>query len=647
MRASVLFCLAAAAACGSPSGPPEPAQADCNPLIGDDCITPFPSAFFEATDSTTTTGVRVAIPDDVLPQPRTGVPLTAARLAFHDGISPSTPFVVYFKDGVDGAQLLPLDQIGDSLTADSVVQVIDFATGERVPVFAELDANALSGDRQGLLIRPQIRLAPATRYVIALVGLNDASGKPLAPAPFVALRDHGTLNAALQPLASRYEDIFTMLDAAGIQRSSLTLAWDVVTASDADLTGHLVTMRDTALGMVDSLTWTISATNDLPADPHRLREVLGTFQVPSFLTDDTLTSVLNADPTTGAPMLRGTLGTADFVVDIPQCATTATGPLPVVVFGHGLFGTAKDELETDYQKQVGDFLCVVQIGTDWIGLDNDDFPTLADDVLPNFNNLHIVTDRLQQAHVNAQVLTRLFLTRMKDDPALQLNGKAVTDGSQVYYYGISNGGIQGATFMALSEDVAKGALNVPGCEWSTMMYRSADFSDLQAILVTVLPDVLDQQVLLAMIQPEFDYTDPASFAPHLLDDRLPNVPAKQVVLQESENDAQVPNIATRVLARTIGVPGLDLEHPVFGVTEMTGPLPSAYTQWDITPTPVPPAGDKPAQMDNGAHDTIRKLSDLEQQLKLFLTPTGMVEQTCTGPCVCDITAGTCVEPPGV
>ena len=76
-----------------------------------------------------------------------------------------------------------------------------------------------------------MRLHPATRYVIALVGMTDASGKPLAPAPFVALRDHGALNTALEALAPRYEDIFAKLEAAGVERGSLTLAWDVVTAS--------------------------------------------------------------------------------------------------------------------------------------------------------------------------------------------------------------------------------------------------------------------------------------------------------------------------------------------------------------------------------------------------------------------------------
>ena len=436
-----------------------------------------------------------------------------------------------------------------------------------------------------------------------------------------------------------------MLDGAGVPRAQLTLAWDVTTASDADLTSHLVGMRDTALPMVPTLTWTITKSTDTPADPNRFREIVGTFAVPSFLTDDSLASKLDEDAT-GKPVLRG-LGTANFVIDIPQCALTATGPLPVLVFGHGLFGTAPDELATAYEKQVGNFLCMVQIGTDWIGLANYDFTTLANDVLPNFNNLHIVTDRLQQAHINAQVLTRLVLTRLKDDPALAINGRAVTDGAQVYYFGISDGGIQGGTFMALSEDVTRGVLDVPGCEWSLLIFRSGDFASLQTILNGVLPDPLDQEVLLAMMQPEFDFTDPASFAPHLLGAPLPGVTAKKILVQESINDAQVSNVSTRVLARTIGLPGLDLEHPVFGVTELPGPLASAYTQWDVHPTPVPPAGNIPPDMDNGAHEAIRRLTALEQQLAAFFTPTGQVTQTCTEPCVCDLAAGTCVTPPGV
>jgi hypothetical protein len=641
MRSRVLV-VVAVVACGKSA--PRDVPAGCNPLIGDDCATPFPSSFIEVADATTATGVRVAIADSSLPHPHAAPPLSAARLNRHDGISPSTPFVVYFARGVDPAQLPTQATLDRSVAADSAVQVLDFATGQRVPVFAELDANAVPPARQALIIRPMVRLAPATRYVVALVGLNDADGHALDAPGFAALRDRTALNASLAKAAARYEEIFAALAAAGVARSSLTLAWDLTTASDADATGHLVAMRDQALAMVDSLQWTITATTDTPSDPNRFRQIVGTFEVPSFLVDDSLTATMNADAA-GNPQLRG-LGTANFVVDIPTCAQTANGPLPVMVFGHGLFGTAPTELATAYSKQLGNFLCMVQIGTDWIGLANYDFPVLANNVLPDFNNINIVTDRLQQAHVDAQVLTRLFLTRMKSDPAMAIANTPVTDGSQVYYYGISNGGIQGGTFMALSEDVTRGVLDVPGCEWSLLIQRSTDFNNLQSILDVELPDPLDQQLLLATLQVEFDYTDPASFAQHLLASPLPNTPVKQILVQESIHDAQVTNIATRVLARTMGLPGIDLEQPVFGVTQLAAPQPSAYTQWDVMVT-APPDTNTTLPADNGAHGEIRKLVDLENQLKAFMTPTGQVTQTCTGTCTCSVGAGTCVEPPGV
>ena len=619
--------------------------AGCNPLVGDDCLTPFPSSLIETADSTTATGLRVAIPDSSLPKPHAGDPLTPARLNLHDGVSPATPFLVYFKAGVEPTQLPSQNALDQSVTPTSTVQIIDYATGERVPLFAELDSHALENTRQALIIRPMVRLEPATRYVIALVGLVDAKGKKLAPAPFVALRDKGELNKDLAALAPSYEEIFTALESAGVARKSLTLAWDVTTASDADSTGHLLKMRDESLAMADSLTYTVTSSTDTTTDPMRYREIVGTFQVPWYLADTTsMTATMHADAA-GNPVMNG-LGTANFVVDIPACAATATGPLPVMVFGHGLFGNAKSELEDNFMRQVGQYLCMVQIGTDWIGLATDDYPVVASNVLPDFNKINIVTDRLQQAHVNAQVLTRMFLHQIKNDAALKINSTAVTDGSQIYYYGISDGGIQGATYMGLSQDVTRGALDVPGCEWSLLIQRSTDFANLQQILDIEWADPLDQQILLAIIQPEWDFTDPASFATHLITSPLPNTPAKQILVQEAINDAQVSNLSTRVLARTIGLPGIDLEHPVYGITEMAAPLPSAYTQWDVMPTPVPPDANAAASSDNGAHGEIRKLVDLEAQLKAFLAPNGQVTQTCTGPCVCDLPGGTCNNAPG-
>ncbi len=137
-------------------------------------------------------------------------------------------------------------------------------------------------------------------------------------------------------------------------------------------------------------------------------------------------------------------------------------------------------------------------------------------------------------------------------------------------------------------------------------------------------------MLVASLQTEFDHTDPISFAPHLLADPLPGAGLKQVVLQESIDDAQVPNLSTRILARTIGLSALGTVQPVYGITQVAGPLPSAYTQWDRHITPPPPTTNVPAPSDNGAHGAIQEIPELLDQIRQFLQPGGPVVNTCPG-----------------
>jgi hypothetical protein len=616
----------------SPPPPPPEAAPGCNPIIGDDCLTPFPSTFHEQVDPSSPTGYRVQLGSGALPQERSGIPLKPDRLNSKDGFSPATPFVVYFAKGVDASPFWGWKDPTPSLAPTAAVQVIEYDTGARVLAFAELDAN-VSGetDRQALLIHPLVRLKPATRYVIALVGLNDAQGAPLAPAPFRALRDGTPLSASLTPLKPRYDEIFAALGRAGVARGSLALAWDVVTASDATATGHLLGMRDHALALADAgqLGYTITSSTD-GTDPHLLRQVLATVQVPSYLADDTGKSMMVFDAA-GNPSPRAIVD-VPIVINVPRCAATATAPLPVVVFGHGLFGNALSTMSGAPAMAAADSLCTLFVGTDWIGLASDDINRLPDLLAADLNNFYVISDRLQQAQLNALVMTRLFLTKIKDDPALQISGHAVTDGSHAYYFGVSNGGIQGGTFMALTPDVVRGVLNVPGGEWTLLLYRSTDLSKFGQLLDLVLPDALDRQIAVAITQSDWDYTDPLTFAPHILADPLPGVPAKHILIQESIDDAQVTNVATRVLARTMGITGLDLTEPVPGLATASAPLDSAYTQWDSHPSTVPPLSNSHLDADNGAHDAVWKDATALGQISAFCQPSGQVASVCAGPC---------------
>ena len=620
----------------------DPANTDarCQPFApAGECLLPWPSSFYLKADSSTATGLRVALPDGVMPQNQAGQPFETTRIDRRDGFSPATTLLAYVGARVDGSKLPAASDFGASLALKSAVQLFRYDTRERVPLFAEVDANALDGEPQLVLIHPAVRLEPATRYVVALRGLTDVNGAAIELPAFDALKHrHYPAASRLNSVQNTFDEIFALVESQGVERDSLTLAWDFVTGSDGPLQAPLIRMRDQALAAWESqnLGYTITQTNN-PTDDHLLRELVGTYAVPSFLQSDDGAATLLRDGD-GNPMLRG-VSQVPFVLHIPTCARAATGPLPIMVYGHGLFGSAIGEMNSAYQKEVIDRLCMVQVGTNWIGLSSDDVPTAASQVVPDLSHFDIITDRLHQAQVNVHVLARLARRLLKDDPALQLNGKPVTDGSEIYYYGISEGGINGNIFLALSPDVDRGVLNVGGGEWSFMLPRSVDFKPFKSLLNSVYPAQRDQAVLLSALQSDFDEVDPITFVGTSLAAPLPSptgapLQPRHLLMQEAIADAQVPNLATRLAVRAAGLSyvGTPIELP-YAVTRTAGPADSGYTQWDVHALPVPPTTNLPPLMDNVAHEAIRRLDKLQDQLAAFLRPDGKVVDTCGGPCV--------------
>jgi hypothetical protein len=619
----------------------------CHPFApAGECLLPFPSSFYQKADTTTATGMRVALPPEAMPLSQIGVPMDPARLNLADGFSPATPIVVNFRVRVDETLLPTVDDPTQSLQPNSTVQLFRFDTGDRVPLFAEVDKNVTDPmEDQVLLIHPLTRLLPKTRYVVALRGMKDTSGNEIHVAPFDALVAGNIADGSRLHELPDYAPIFAMMEKAGLSRSVLTMAWDFTTGSDEQLHSHLLSMRDSAFATWEKmqLKYDVTPTPNI-VDDHLLIELVGTFDVPSFLVDDTPPAVLKLDDA-GNPVYRG-VSKYPLVVHVPKCAQDpANYPLPIMVFGHGLFGLALSEMNSGYQKQVIDQLCMIQVGTDWIGLSNNDISTIVSHVLANFTNFPIVTDRLQQAQLNFAMLAHMATRLLPSDPNLMINGKPITDGSQIYYYGISQGGIEGNTFMAITPDVLRGVVNVAGGEYSIMLTRSVDFIMLKSALNVTYPAQRDQEVLLAFSQAYFDFSDPISFVTYSIQAPLPGLDGKpmapkHILLQESKNDAQVTNIATRIIVRGMGVPLLDpANESVYGIPEAMGPLDSAYTQWDIHPMPPPESGNVPIPTTEGigymgyqAHGGIRKLPQLIDQLGKFFKPDGKVVATCNGPC---------------
>lgn len=652
-------CVAPAAACGSShGGASAPATLDdglpatCNPLrTSGACMLPWPNAIYLDADATTRTGLRLAIPAGTLPvNDPAGTRLDPTRWNVADGFSPATPIVVYFPERIDPASLVSWRDESATLSAASATVIVDMQTGKLVAHASEVDANAVrDSDRQAVILRPAARLAPKRRYAVAVTrSIRTVDGGTPAPPPLFDAIANGAppSNALAQAQAARMPEILSALAKAGVPRDRILVAWDFVTGSDEALTDHVLTMRDQALSVAGptGIGYTITSVED-GLDAEVLRRIRGTFTVPLFLDngDETKPEAQLLLDSSGQPKHNGT-HEAPFTIIIPAVAAQKS-PLPLVMFGHGLFGTGESALGDATGSYVQDFANLegyVVFATDWIGLSAHEDPVkpgtsgAAADALADFNRLPWLTDRLQQALVNAMVLVRTMRGRIVNDPAMTVTGKAggapAGDATKLTYYGGSLGGIMGTSFMGYDPDVTLAVVHVPGGFWSTMFQRSTNWRESELVIDGSYPDHLDQQLLLALAQMQLDYTDPATVAPYVLANPLPGVPKKQLDVQMAVGDAQVPNIATEMLARTMGVPLLGPSvASVYGMTPTPGRLPSALTTWDIHPTPLPSDADETPGTDNAAHTQSAKIPALEQQIAQFFA-TAQIANTCGGPC---------------
>jgi hypothetical protein len=306
-----------------------------------------------------------------------------------------------------------------------------------------------------------------------------------------------------------------------------------------------------------------------------------------------------------------------------------------MLFGHGLLSSGVGELglateTTNYMQRLANDQGYVVIATDWTGLSNPDIAMVLS-ALGDFNRLTQVTERLQQALINAMVLYRTARGSFPADAHFAVAGQPVIDATRSYYMGISLGGIMGTSFMGYDADCDRGVLNVAGGVWSIMFQRNASWPGYQLALASY-PAAATRQYLLALAQVLFDTTDPINVAPHLLADLLPGVTPRHFMIQESLGDTSVSNLATEMVARTIGLPVLtDSARMPYGLTVVDGPEVAALTVFDTMPTPLPPESNA-TPMGNTAHEALRDETSVKEQIRRFLQPGGHVEQTCMGTC---------------
>ena len=504
------------------------------------------------------------------------------------------------------------------------------------------------------------------------------------------------------------ERLFRELGATGIDRHDLFLAWDFTVASERSLTEPVLTIRDDAfarLGDTDladrsadgrAPTYAITGVQDFTDGP-TLRRVEGTITVPNYLTpqievlpqplhevrsaigdvvDQVPDEVLDAldpvtgnlpigvddvvghdlavpgsrfwlDPATGLPAVDPLQPTVDVPFQCEISRTAVYDPTRPMLYGHGLLGE-RDQVaggNTARFRERGWSPCAV----DWWGLSFADLPDVGLNLV-DLSRFGGMVDRMQQGFLNFLYLGRALVhpEGLTTSPAFRdVDGQPLVRAGDLSYVGISQGGIMGGALTALAPDFRRAMLGVAAMGYSTLLNRSVDWEGEYAVVYeTAYPDPIDRQLGYALMQMVWDRGESSGYAHHMTDDPLPGTPTHEVYLQIAFGDHQVANIASEVLARTIGArlatpslaPGLHwADDPAFGFRTISGDtedVGSLLVYWYAAGTGLetPPNGNLPASAGGDPHDIPHRYGPAADQVTDWLL-RGRYRDVCAGgPC---------------
>jgi len=626
-----------------------PIEAQCNPLGINNCMTPWPSAVFEVDDSTTSTSRKLAIPDHTLPTNFDGDAVAPAGWNKADGFSPSAPLVMAFPGGVSVDGLPQASDMTSSLMPESPTVILDMTTGTRVAHFAEIDMQADSTpDSQALFIRPSQRLIGGHRYAVAIttkVKARDGGELPVPPGFAAVLNGKHTDHSLLEMYRPRMKDVLDALETAGFESADLVVAWDFTVASDDFIHRDMIAARDRAVAALDAHPINFTITTDAPIDDGSQikRKITGYLDAPLFLTNggnNTVGTVIARDDQ-DLPALQG-FYQIPYTATIPACAYTALAPVGMVLYGHGLMGTA-EEVSYGVQRQTAAEDCLVMVATDMRGMSTPDFSAVAT-ALNDATHADGVMEVLEQGIVNNVTLVRAMRTTFASSLFVDtaMANHSLVDPTKVYYYGLSQGAIFGTSIMAYEPTMQRAALGVGGANYSLLLDRSADWPQYRTILSGAYPDSLDDTMVMNLFQMRWDKVEGSGIVSTVLAGSPTSPIAKQILMQVALSDEQVPNLGSYWQARSMNIPVIG-PTPVtpWGLEVAQSPLAAGASGILIMDggAAAPPATNLPApKVEPSMHDLTRTQAATRRQLKEFYA-TGTIINECKGVCTCQ--AGQC------
>jgi dienelactone hydrolase len=259
----------------------------------------------------------------------------------------------------------------------------------------------------------------------------------------------------------------------------------------------------------------------------------------------------------GVPVSPRTTYRLPFSVWLPR---SGAAPFAAVLYGHGVGGD-RNQVEPFLELAVSRGIAVVAMDT----LEHGEHPTNQDGLTgpssvlrfftvgdPRTRTIHATRLRDNFRQATYDKLQLLSLLRAGLD--LTGDGRAEIDHGRLAYLGVSLGGMMTPELAALSDDFSAVVVAVGGSHISSIMSESVAYSGLISALRPASITEGDFERLFPIVQTVLDRADPASYAPHVLRDRIRGGAPPSMLLGVALDDGSMPNTSTYALARVLDVP---------------------------------------------------------------------------------------------
>jgi hypothetical protein len=208
----------------------------------------------------------------------------------------------------------------------------------------------------------------------------------------------------------------------------------------------------------------------------------------------------------------------------------------------------------------------ILIAMDWRGMSAFDLPIMIKTLIATPGLFQAVRDNLIQGYANKLAFQHFARHGMLD--WLRFEGSVIPTLDQKppasVFYGISQGGILGAGYMALAGPtnlIDRGILGVPGTTWALVMTRSLQFVGYDQLMLLNFYNNRHVRILLSLVQMGWDSVEASGLLAQPLSEPIP-----RTLLQAGLGDSVVPTSAAESLTRAMGGSTLkDNPREIYGV----------------------------------------------------------------------------------